>query len=105
MEVSRNAYYNWEKTKGQNGEKESRVLLREQIRLIFNRSRQIYGSYRIKKMLERERLFYSRSYVAILKFTVLFLSKIIYPKLLICNIGYKPMNIILLFLLQLLNCV
>jgi len=67
MEVSRNAYYNWEKTKGQNGEKESRVLLREQIRLIFNRrSRQIYGSYRIQKMLERERLLYSRSYVAIL---------------------------------------
>ncbi len=66
MDVSRNAYYNWEKTKDQIVEKASRVLLKEHIRLIFNRSRQIYGSYRIQKALEREKLFYSRSYIAIL---------------------------------------
>lgn len=66
MKVSRNAYYNWEKTKGQIVEKESRILLKERIRLIFHQSRQIYGSYRIQKMLEREKLCYSRSYVAIL---------------------------------------
>lgn len=66
MKVSRNAYYNWQKTKGQTVEKPARALLKERIRLIFNQSRQIYGSYRIQKMLEREKLFYSRSYVAIL---------------------------------------
>lgn len=66
MKVSRNAYYSWEKTKHLCTEKESRVLLKERIRLIFHQSRQIYGSYRIEKMLEREKLFYSRSYVAIL---------------------------------------
>ena len=66
LKVSRNAYYHWEKTKDITVEKESRVLLKERIRLIFNLSRQIYGSYRIQKMLEREKLFYSRSYVALL---------------------------------------
>ncbi|WP_240623478.1 IS3 family transposase [Brumimicrobium aurantiacum] len=66
MEVSRNAFYNWEKTRFHKVEKESRVLLKERIKFIFKQSRDIYGSYRIQKMLERERLFYSRSYVAIL---------------------------------------
>lgn len=66
MKVSRNAYYHWEKTKDISVEKESRVILKERIRLIFNQSRQIYGSYRIQKMLEREKMFYSRSYVALL---------------------------------------
>jgi len=66
MKVSRNAYYNWEKTKDNVIEKESRFLLKEKIRLIFNQSRQIYGSHRIQKMLERDNLFYSRSYVAFL---------------------------------------
>lgn len=66
MKVSRNAYYRWEKTKHLCFEKESRVVLKERIRLIFHQSRQIYGSYRIQKMLEREKLFYSRAYVAIL---------------------------------------
>lgn len=66
MKVSRNAYYSWEKTKHLCVEKESRVLLKERIRFIFLQSRQIYGSYRIQKMLEKEKLFYSRSYVAVL---------------------------------------
>ncbi len=66
MRVSRNAYYHWEKNKDHVVEKASRVLLKEKIQLIFNQSRQIYGSHRIQKMLERERLFYSRSYVALL---------------------------------------
>lgn len=66
MRVSRNAYYNWVKTKDNIVEKESLVLLKEKIRLIFKQSRQIYGSYRIQKMLERESLYYCRSYVAFL---------------------------------------
>lgn len=48
------------------GEKESPVLLKERIRAVVNKSKQTYGSYRIHKMLEREGLVYSRSYVAVL---------------------------------------
>lgn len=66
MKVSRNAYYNWVNTKDDVVEKETLVLLKERIRSIFKQSRQIYGSHRIQKMLERESLFYSRSYVAFL---------------------------------------
>jgi len=33
---------------------------------IFKESKEVYGSHRIQKMLEREGLFYSRSYVAVL---------------------------------------
>src|SRR5690625_21750 len=66
MKVSRNAYYHWVKRKDNIVEKQSLVLLKQRIRLIFKQSRQIYGSYRIQKMLERENLVYSRSYVALL---------------------------------------
>ena len=66
MNVSRNAYYNWLKTKGQIVEKESRVFLKERILFHFKNSKEIYGSHRIQKKLEREKLFYSRSYVALL---------------------------------------
>ncbi len=66
MKVSRNAYYNWIKTKDNKVEKESLVLLKERIRSIFKQSRQIYGSHRVQKMLERENLYYSRSYIALL---------------------------------------
>ena len=52
MKVSRNAYYNWIATKDDVVEKETLVLLKERIRSIFQRSRQIYGSHRIQKMLE-----------------------------------------------------
>ena len=47
-------------------EKESRVFLKARIKVIFNNSKQIYGSYRVQKMLEREGLLYARSYVAVL---------------------------------------
>jgi len=66
MNVSTNAYYHWLKTKDTVGEKASRVVLKERIRSIFNKSREIYGSYKIQKKLEREQLCYSRSYVALL---------------------------------------
>jgi transposase InsO family protein len=36
------------------------------IKKIFEQSKEVYGSHRIQKMLEREELFYSRSYVAVL---------------------------------------
>lgn len=66
MQVSRNAYYNWRKSRGEINENEPLNKLKERIRSIFNKSKQIYGSHRIQKMLEREGLFYSRSYVAAL---------------------------------------
>lgn len=66
MKVSRNAYYHWEKTKDNVAEKESRMVLKKNIQLIFKQSREIYGSHRIQKMLEREQLFYCRSYIALL---------------------------------------
>ena len=66
MKVSRNAYYNWVNTKDFYVEKKSLVILKERIRSIFKQSREIYGSHSIQKMLERENLFYSRSYVAFL---------------------------------------
>lgn len=66
MKVSKNAYYNWLKTKGTINMKESKVILKERISILFEENKQIYGSYRIQKMLEREHLFYSRSYIAIL---------------------------------------
>ena len=42
------------------------AFLKVRILELFNESREIYGSYRIQKILERENLFYSRSYVAVI---------------------------------------
>lgn len=66
MKVSRNAYYHWVKTKDNTIEAASLTLLKKRIRVIFEQSRQIYGSHRVQKMLEREGLVYSRSYIALL---------------------------------------
>lgn len=66
MKVSTNAFYNWLKNKDLNKEKESLTYLRERINFYFRKSKMIYGSHRIQKCLEREGLYYSRSYVATL---------------------------------------
>ena len=66
MKVSRNSYYHWMKSKDKIKEKSGRVFLKERIKSIFKDSRQTYGSHRMQKMLEREELFYSRSYIAVL---------------------------------------
>ena len=66
MRVSKNAYYNWRKNKNLVRTKNSVILLKERIRSIFEDSKEIYGSCRIQKMLERENLNYCRSYIAIL---------------------------------------
>ena len=44
----------------------SLVYLKERIKFLFDKNKQIYGSNRIKKALEREGLFYSTSYIALL---------------------------------------
>lgn len=66
MKVSRNAYYHWLKTKDTIQEKDSLTLLKSKIKDIFKDSKQIYGSHRVQKELEKKQLFYSRSYVALL---------------------------------------
>lgn len=66
MKVSKNAYYNWFKSKDLEKIKTSKILLMRRIRILFNENRQVYGSYRIQKMLEREGILYSRSYVGVL---------------------------------------
>jgi transposase InsO family protein len=66
MDVSKNAYYNWFKRKDKLRVKTSKIVLKERVKAIFKESREIYGSCRIQKMLERENLNYSRSYIGIL---------------------------------------
>jgi len=66
MRVSKNSYYTWLRIGRYKHEKSSRTLLKLRIAAIFNESKQVYGSLRIQKSLEREGLFYSRSYIALI---------------------------------------
>lgn len=66
MKVSKNAYYHWLKNKDVKVSKTVTVYLKERIKIIFDQSREIYGSHRIQKKLEREGYFYSRSYIGLL---------------------------------------
>jgi putative transposase len=66
MKVSKNAYYHWVKIKCVISSESTKVKLMKRIRVIFEESRQIYGSCRIQKKLEREGLNYSRSYIGLL---------------------------------------
>ena len=64
MSISKNSYYRWVRTDKK--EKETLIYLKKRIVAIYNDSNQVYGSLRIQKMLEREHLIYSRSYIAFL---------------------------------------
>ena len=66
MKVSKNAYYHWFKSKDIIVLKTATEFLKERIKFIFDQSRQIYGSCRVQKKLEKEKLFYSRSYIGLL---------------------------------------
>jgi transposase InsO family protein len=66
MNVSKSSYYHWLTRVSLPKERSPKTILMDRILSIFNESRQVYGSVRIQKMLEREGLKYSRSYVAIL---------------------------------------
>ena len=66
MKVSKNSYYHWYKNKDLVVLKTAKNHLAERIKVIFEESRQIYGSCRIQKMLEKEGLTYSRSYIGLL---------------------------------------
>ena len=64
MRVSKNAYYHWVRNKDSVVVATPKILLEQRIKMIFKDSKEIYGSYRIQKQLEREGLYYSRSYIA-----------------------------------------
>jgi len=66
MKVSKNAYYHWFKIKDIVPVLTPKTHLKQRIKFVFEDSREIYGSYRIQKKLEREGLFYSRSYIGLL---------------------------------------
>ncbi len=66
MKVSNSAFYNWPKTKDISKEKESLKHLKNRITAIFKQGNHIYGSRRIQKSLERENIYYSRSYISFL---------------------------------------
>ena len=66
MKVSKNAYYHWLKVQSKAPVETLRMTLKKRIREVFLESREIYGSMRVMKKLEREGLYYSRSYIALL---------------------------------------
>lgn len=66
MRVSKNSYYTWLRTKDIKKQKSALVYLKMRIKKLFHLNKEIYGSIRIQKALEKEGLYYSRSYVAIL---------------------------------------
>ena len=66
MRVSRSAYYHWLNQKREENVETPKMILKVRIESIFKESREIYGSSRIQKMLEKEGLLYSRSYVGLL---------------------------------------
>ncbi len=66
MKVSNSAFYNWLKTKDISREKESLKHLKNRITAIFKQSNHIYCSRRIQKSLERENIYYCRSYISFL---------------------------------------
>ena len=66
MKVSKNAYYNWLRNKDKPKVASRKLHLKKQIRITFEKSKEIYGSHRIQKSLERQGLNYSRSYIGFL---------------------------------------
>jgi putative transposase len=66
MRVSKNAYYHWFKNKDSIVIETTKNRLKKRIKVIFEDSREIYGSHRIQKKLDREGLKYCRSYIGLL---------------------------------------
>jgi len=66
MRTSKNAYYNWLKNKDSIAIETTKSHLKKRIQILFQERKEIYGSARIQKMLEREGLSYSGSYVGLL---------------------------------------
>jgi putative transposase len=61
--ASKNAYDHWFKNKDSIVIETAKKRLKKRIKVIFEDSREIYGSHPIQKKLEREGLKYCRSYM------------------------------------------
>lgn len=66
MKVGKNAYYHWLKSKDKPKIGSSKTILEQRIKALFDENKQIYGSYKIRELLLREGLVYSRSYIGLL---------------------------------------
>lgn len=66
MKVSKNSYYHWLKQRDTLKAISPKKRLKARIRAIFEESKEIYGSAKVQKQLEREGYCYSRSYVGLL---------------------------------------
>ena len=66
MRVLKNAYYHWLKNKDSIVVETAKNHLKKRIKVIFEARREIYGSHRIQKKLEREGIKYCRSYIGLL---------------------------------------
>ena len=66
MCVSKKSYYSWLRIKDNKKQKPSLVYLKKRIEKLFDLNKEIYDSLRIQKALEKEGLYYSRSYIAVL---------------------------------------
>ncbi len=66
MVISKNSYYHWLKNKDSIVVETTKSHLKKRIQFLFEDSKEIYGSHRIQKKLEREGLKYSRSYIGLL---------------------------------------
>jgi hypothetical protein len=64
--VSKNAYYHWLKAKDSIVVETTRIYLKKRMKAIFEASREIDGSHRIQKKLDREGLTYCSSYIGLL---------------------------------------
>jgi len=58
MKVRRNTFYNWLKLAHQYKKNTNTLILMERIRGVFHESKEVYGSLRIQKQLEREDIFF-----------------------------------------------
>lgn len=63
LRVSRNAYYYWRRRQSATQPESRKQTLKRKIKNVFNESRQIYGSYKITKELNKMGISISRSYV------------------------------------------
>ena len=66
MRVTKNTYYHWLKNKDSIVIETTKSHLKKKIQFLFEDSKEIYGSHRIQKMLEREGFKYCRSYIGLL---------------------------------------
>jgi len=65
LKITRSSFYHWEKQRDlRSPSNEKTLLLTGRIQFLFKENKQIYGSFRIHKLLEKEGFNYSRSYIA-----------------------------------------